>query len=297
MARLAFLGSPDAAVAALRALVDAGHDVVTVVSRADARRGRGPQRTASPVKRAALELGLPVTDDLDTVVTAGAELGVVVAYGRIVPRRVLDALSMVNVHFSLLPRWRGAAPVERAVLAGDDVTGVSLMRLEEGLDTGPVLASVSVDIEAHEHAGALTRRLSVVGAGLLVDALAGGVNGLPQARPQEGAPSYAAKIEPDELHLDWERPALELERVVRLDRAWTTFRTERLRVLDAVVADTTLPSLAPGEVRDALVGTGEGLLRLVRVQAAGRRPMDAPAWWRGTRPGADERLGAGHPDR
>ena len=297
MARLAFLGSPEAAVASLRAVVDAGHDVVTVVSRADARRGRGPDRSASPVKRAALELGLRVTDDLDSVATAGAELGVVVAYGRLVPRRVLDALGMVNVHFSLLPRWRGAAPVERAVLAGDVVTGVSLMRLEEGLDTGPVLASESVAIGAHEHAGALTRRLSDVGARLLVDVLAGGVDGLPPAVPQEGAPSYAAKIEPDELNLDWEHPALELERVVRLDRAWTTYRTERLRVLDAIAERTSHLSLEPGEVRDALVGTGDGLLRLVSVQPAGRRAMAAPAWWRGARAGADERLGATHPGR
>jgi methionyl-tRNA formyltransferase len=290
VARLAFLGSPDAAVPPLEALVAAGHEVSLVVSRADARRGRGAARTASPVKRAALDLGLSVTDDLDAVTGAGAELGVVVAYGRIIPRRVLDALAMVNVHFSLLPRWRGAAPVERAVLAGDTVTGVSLMRLDEGLDTGPVVGSAAVEIGTGEHAAALTRRLSDTGARLLVDALAGGVGALAAGSAQVGTPTYAEKIGPDELRLDWERPATELERVVRLDRAWTTWRGERLRVLDAEAVEGA--GLAPGARRDALIGTGAGSLRLLLVQPAGRRPMDADAWGRGVRVGAQERLGA-----
>ncbi|MGH9028042.1 MAG: methionyl-tRNA formyltransferase, partial [Acidimicrobiales bacterium] len=140
MARLAFLGSPSAAVPSLRALVRAGHDVSLVVSRPDKRRGRGQAASPSPVKAAALEAGIDVTDQLDDVLGSGAELAVVVAYGRIIPKRVLDVMPMVNAHFSLLPRWRGAAPVEHAILAGDRVTGVCIMVLEEGLDTGPVLA-------------------------------------------------------------------------------------------------------------------------------------------------------------
>ena len=304
VARLVFLGSPDAAVAPLEALVAAGHEVRLVVSRADARRGRGKARTPSPVKHAALALGIEVTDELDAVSRAGAELGIVVAYGRIVPGALLDTLPMVNVHFSLLPRWRGAAPVERAVLAGDTETGVSLMRLEAGLDTGPVLATARAEIGAHEHAAVLTRRLSVTGAQLLVEALAGGVDALGPGTAQQGTPTYAEKIGTEELRLDWSRPASELERLVRLDRAWTTFRGERLLVLDAQAIDVHRrdesgdaddaygeQDAAPGDIRGTVVGTGDGFLELVSVQPAGKRPMGAAQWWRGVRATGAERLG------
>src|SRR5205807_7717429 len=138
--RLAFLGTPEAAVPPLRALVNAGHDVVLVVTQPDKRRGRGSATMPSPVKAAALELGLPVTERVDDVLDANVELGVVVAFGRLIKPQVLDKVPMINMHFSLLPRWRGAAPVERAILAGDRETGVAIMQLEEGLDTGPVYA-------------------------------------------------------------------------------------------------------------------------------------------------------------
>ncbi len=141
MARLAYLGTPQLAVPPLRALVDAGHDVALCVTRPDRRRGRGGQTTPSPVKAAAGELGIAVSHDMDDLLAARVELAVVVAFGRIIPARLLQELSMVNLHFSLLPRWRGAAPVERAILAGDDETGVCLMKIEEGLDSGPVYAS------------------------------------------------------------------------------------------------------------------------------------------------------------
>jgi methionyl-tRNA formyltransferase len=293
VARLAYLGSPEAAVVPLEALVDAGHDVALVVSRRDARRGRGSTPGPSPVKRAALELGLKVSDRLDDVVGADVELGVVVAYGRIVPARVLAGLDMVNLHFSVLPRWRGAAPVERAILAGDTETGVSVMRLEEGLDTGPVLAVERVAIAPDEHASALSARLASVGARLLVELLRDGVDALPVGDPQVGEPTYAAKLEPDELRLDWARPAVELERVVRLDRAWTTFRGARLRVLEA----TARPRGAPGSPDDVgrldgtAVRTGVGVLELHVVQPAGRRPTPTSEWTRGARPAPDERLG------
>jgi len=308
VARLAFLGSPTAAAVCLDALVRAGHDVVLVVSRADTRRGRGADRSPSPVKRLALHLGVAVTDHLADVTESGAELGVVVAYGRIVPAPVLAVLPMVNVHFSLLPRWRGAAPVERALLAGDEDTGVCLMRLEQGLDTGPVLASQRVPIEPHEHAAALTNRLAVVGARLLVDALVDGVDALAPGDPQQGEPTYAAKIDPDELRLDWSRPAAELERLTRLDRAWTTFRGGRLRVLDAR-ARPRLAGEGPGEaaagsapaVPGTMVGTavvtGAGVLELLDVQPAGKRPMPATAWLQGARPRPGERLGGEEPGR
>ena len=313
MARLVFLGSPPAAVPSLRALVDAGHDVALVVSRADTRRGRGGGASPSAVKQAALELGLAVTDRLDDAVQIGAELGVVVAYGRIVPTRVLDALAMINVHFSLLPRWRGAAPVERAVLAGDDVTGVCVMRLEAGLDTGPVLASRRVDMAPGEHADALRARLAEIGAALLVETLAPGAAALGPGTPQEGEPTYAPKLGVEDLRLDWDRPAVELDRVVRLDRAWTTVHGRRLLVLEALAradagpADTgpadPVPAGAgapPGTVTRVgsatLVSTGAGALELLRVQPEGRRPMDAADWVRGWRTGSI-RLGTAGADR
>ena len=301
MARLAYLGSPLAAVAPLEALVAAGHEIVLVVSRADARRGRGGERTPSPVKQAALELGLPVSDVLDDVAGSGAELGVVVAYGRIIPERILDVLAMVNVHFSLLPRWRGAAPVERAILAGDTETGVCVMRLEAGLDTGPVLATAALAIGPDEHARELVERLSVRGAALLGDVLADGVAALGPGTAQEGEPTYAAKLDPDEFRLRWDEPAEAVHRVVRLDRAWTTFRGERLRVLEARRAagtpagDDRRPG--PGTVTDAgdaegvVVACGSGAIELVSVQPAGKRPMTAADWRRGVRLTPGERLG------
>ncbi|MGA2036668.1 MAG: methionyl-tRNA formyltransferase, partial [Acidimicrobiales bacterium] len=239
MARLAFLGSPEAAVPSLRALIDAGHDIVVVVSQPDKRRGRGAGPAPSPVKQAALDAGLTVTDRIDDVLGSDAELGIVVAYGRIVPSRVLERTPMLNAHFSLLPRWRGAAPVERAILAGDHVTGVSIMRLEAGLDTGPVLVVRREPIHnaQREHASALTNRLAATAAELLVEVLSGGVAMLGPGKTQVGEATYAAKIEPEDLRLDFSRIVAELERIVRLDRAWTTFRGERLLVLDAVGRD------------------------------------------------------------
>jgi len=299
VARLAYLGSPDAAVAPLQALVAAGHEIPLVVSGADARRGRGARHTPSPVKRAALDLGLAVSDVLDDVLDAGAELAVVVAYGRIVPQRVLDVVPMINVHFSLLPRWRGAAPVERAILAGDEVTGVCIMRLEAGLDTGPVLATARLPVDGDEHASTLVGRLSRAGAALLVDLLAGGVDALDPGQPQRGEPTYAAKLDPEDFRLDWTLPVEEVHRVVRLDRAWTTCRGERLRVLDGrrraegSGGDDARP--APGTVGsdDAadVVQCGSGRLELVEVQPAGRRPMSASAWRRGVHLRPGERLG------
>ena len=232
MARLVFLGTPEAAVAPLRTLVDAGHDVALVVSRADKRRGRGGGLRPSPVKQAALELGLPVTDSLDDAPATGAELGVVVAYGRIIPVAVLDRLPMVNLHFSLLPRWRGAAPVERAILEGDAETGVCLMAVEAGLDTGGIYAE---DDDRDRGRGDGRRAAGPAGrpwaAGCWTKHLADGLAGLPVPRDQVGNPSYAEKIRPGELELrvGADRRS-QLHRVVRVGRAWTTFRGRRLGV-------------------------------------------------------------------
>jgi methionyl-tRNA formyltransferase len=294
VSRLVFLGSPEAAVVPLQALVAAGHDVCGVVSQPDKRRGRGNALVPSPVKEAAIELGLPVFDGLAPLADLQAELGVVAAYGRIIPQAVLDFLPMINAHFSLLPRWRGAAPVERAILAGDSHTGVCIMGLEAGLDTGPVLSRrrTAIDHAGREHARALTGRLSEMGAALLVDILAGGVAHLPAGEAQEGEPTYAAKLDPSELELKWSQGASQLERVVRLDRAWTTFRGERLAVGDAAACEAEGHGAESGTIEGQLVHCGEGMLELLEVQPAGKRKMEASAWIRGVHLEPGERLGA-----
>jgi methionyl-tRNA formyltransferase len=239
------------------------------------------------VKAAARELGLPVTARVDDLLDAGAELGVVVAYGRLIKPHVLAVLPLVNMHFSLLPRWRGAAPVERAILAGDRVTGVCVMALEEGLDTGPVYACEERAIGEDETLDELRTALTETGTRMLVDLLA---SGLPEPKPQEGEPTYAAKIEPEEHHLDWSRPAVQLHRVIRLGQAWTTFRDRRLRVLRARVAPGS--DLAPGALDAASlrVGTGDGAVELLEVQPEGKGPQPATSWRNGARLQPGERL-------
>ncbi len=292
MARLAYLGTPEMAVPPLRALVAAGHDIALCVTRPDRRRGRGNQTTPSPVKEAATELGIPVSHDMDDVTGARVELAVVVAFGRIIPTRLLDEVPMVNLHFSLLPRWRGAAPVERAILAGDRQTGVCLMKVEAGLDTGPVYATRRVPIDEHITLDALRAELVDVASTLVVDALADGVAGLPDPVPQHGDVTLAEKITREDLHLDWAAPAVQLARVVRLERAWTTFRGKRLNVLDvAVTSEGEAGGGIPGELHGGEVVTGSGSLRLLRVQPESRSPMSADEWLRGVRPAAGERLG------
>lgn len=247
-----------------------------MVTRPDKRRGRGNTTSPTAVAQAATELGLPATSDIAEATRAGAELGVVVAYGRIIKPDVLAALPMVNIHFSLLPRWRGAAPVERAILAGDEVTGVCLMDVEEGLDTGAVYRRREVAIDPDETAVQLTARLAEVGAELLVTALE---EGLGDPAPQQGEPTYAAKIGAEDLHLDWVRPARDLHRIVRVGRAWTTWKGRRLLVLEASPAEA--PGGPPGTVSGDVVSTGAGGLRLVTVQPEGKRPMPAADWLRG----------------
>jgi methionyl-tRNA formyltransferase len=258
------------------------------VTRPDKRRGRAAAPSPNPVKAAALELGLTVAESPDAVPTAGVELGVVVAYGRILRPPVLGSVPLVNVHFSLLPRWRGAAPVERAILAGDAVTGVSVMGLEAGLDTGPVYRRAETPIGADETAAHLRARLADLGRDVLIGALATGL-GTPE--PQAGEPTYAAKITPEELHLDWTASAAALLRVVRLERAWTTWKGKRLLVLAAGPAPGPSDG-APGTLAGDVVTTGNGAVRLVSVQPEGRAPVAASAWLRGARPGPGARLGS-----
>jgi methionyl-tRNA formyltransferase len=280
--RLVYLGTPEIAVPPLRALVDAGFDISLVVTRVDKRRGRGSQLMPSPVKAAALELGLSVSHLVDDAIDTGVELGVVVAFGQLIKPHVLEAVPMVNLHFSLLPRWRGAAPVERALLAGDNETGVCLMRLEEGLDTGPVYSRVVVSIGGTTTAAELRQQLVEVGTRLLVDEL---VAGLGEPEPQRGEQTYAAKIAAEELHIDWTRSSTELDRLVRLGGAWTTLHGRRLRV---VAAELTDPTAAPST---ALVGDRIAGLRLVTVQPEGKAPMPFDAFARGARLAEVEQLG------
>jgi methionyl-tRNA formyltransferase len=291
--RLVFLGTPAASVPALRALVAAGFDVALVVSQPDRRRGRGGATSPSPVKAAALELGLPVSDQVDDARTVGADLGVVVAYGEILRADLLAAVPMVNIHFSLLPRWRGAAPVERALLAGDDRTGVCIMEVVEALDAGAVHAVAEVPIGPDATAAELRDELAEVGARLLVTTLEAGLG---EPTPQAGEPTYAKKITPRVLHLDWSRPAAELHRVVRVGGAWTTFRGKRLRVWEAHVAPSSGAAVGgPGAVSVAdgwpTVATGEGALVLDEVQPEGKGRVLGPAWANGARLAPDEVLG------
>jgi methionyl-tRNA formyltransferase len=249
--------------------------------------------TPSPVKAAAIQLGVPVSHELLDVARAGVELAVVVAYGRIIPSTLLAEIPMLNVHFSLLPRWRGAAPVERAILAGDVETGVCLMKIEEGLDTGPVYARRAVPIREDETLEQLRSELVEQSCSLLVEVLAGGVSELPDPEPQRGEATVASKITPEDLHLDWHNTTLQLGRVVRLGRAWTTFRGRRLSILEATVDGDgkEVAEAAPGTLVGTAVATADGALVLRRVQPESRSPMSADDWIRGAHPLSGERLG------
>ncbi len=277
--RLAYFGTPEMAVPPLQALVAAGHDVALVVTRVDKRRGRGSELSPSPVKAAALELGLPVSHSVDDVLGSDIELGVVVAFGQLIEPHVLTEVPMVNMHFSLLPRWRGAAPVERALLAGDTETGVCLMQLEEGLDTGPIYDTVRLPIAATATADDLRRDLVAIGTDQLVRCLAAP---LAQPVPQQGEPLYAAKIRPEELRIDWSQPAEHINRLVRLGGAWTTFREKRLKVL-AVSSGESEDDAWERSAEQPLPG-----LRLVTVQPEGKGPMPYADFMRGARPQNDE---------
>jgi methionyl-tRNA formyltransferase len=289
--RLVFCGTPASAIGPLRALHDAGHDIVLVVTQPDTRRGRGSATSPSPVRAVADELNLSVrtpahaSEIVAEVQESGADLGVVVAYGQLLPQALLDALPLgfVNLHYSLLPRWRGAAPVERAILAGDAETGVCVMRLEAGLDTGPIYDCERTPISADETAGDLLERLGQIGTDLLVRV----VPQVPERAPtpQAGEATLAPKVTVDEFRLDAQRPAVELAQVVRAGNprpgAWTTIEGRRLKVLRAH-AEVGDGQVGDGEVgavdRAARVATSDGVLALDEVQPEGRAVMAGNAW-------------------
>ena len=308
--RLVLAGTPAPAVPSLRALLASSHDVVAVLTRPDARAGRGRRAVTSPVKELALEAGLPVLaperpgDEGFLAELAGLapDCVPVVAYGALVPRRALDVprLGWVNLHFSLLPRWRGAAPVQHAVIAGDAETGACAFQLEEGLDTGPVLGSLVEPVGARDTAGDLLERLAPAGADLLVRVLdeleAGASHPVPQ--PDDGV-ALAPKLRPEDARVRWEDPAEAVDRRVRgctpAPGAWTTFRGERFRLGPVEPAGDEADAPAPGVLRatraGVLVGTGTTPVLLGDVQPAGKRVMAAQDWARGVRPAADEVLG------
>lgn len=278
-ARVVYLGTPEIAVRPLQALVAAGHDVALVITNPDRRRGRGKDLMPTPVKAAAERLGLRVSHDIADVLTTDATLGVVVAYGHIIGNDILDAIPMVNIHFSLLPRWRGAAPLERAILAGDEHTGVCLMQIAEALDEGDVYSRQTVPI-GDATLDELRELLVDASCQLLVDSLAAGLG---EPEPQQGEPIYARKIKPEEHQLDLTKPAIELARVIRLGRAWTTLGTKRLRINAATTDTSATGGAVPGSVQELRVATGDGWLVLETVQPEGKKAVAASDWVRGAR--------------
>ena len=291
--RVAFLGTPDMAVPVLRALVGAGVEVVHVITRADKRRARGNDLHPSPVKAAAIELGLNVShtaqDLIDIHQQKPFDLAVVVAYGALIKVPVLKVVPMLNLHVSLLPRWRGAAPIERALLSGDEQTGVCLMQVEEGLDTGAVLGRSTMAITASTTADDIRSTLMEAGTQLLLDQLR---DGLCEPVAQQGESTYAKKIEPAELCIDWTDSAEQISRLIRLGGAWSLFRGKRLKIHEAIVVDSASDS--PGALRidkaTAHIATTHGSLDLRVVQPEGKPRMDIASWINGARPTTGEKL-------
>ena len=310
--RLLFAGTPEVAVPSLRALIGSAHEVLAVLTRPDAPVGRGRSLRASPVAMVAREAGIEtLTPDrpgdpvfLARLAALAPDCCPVVAYGGLIPAAALAVPphGWVNLHFSLLPAWRGAAPVQHAVLHGDDVTGASTFRLEQGLDTGPVFGMVTEAVRAQDTSGDLLGRLAEAGAGLLVATLDGIAAGrlVPAPQPADGV-SYAPKLTVDDARVDWTTPALRVDRLVRActptPGAWTEFRGERLKlgpvrpVAGALVSGAPLP---PGQIAvdraGVRVGTATTAVRLGQVQPAGKKPMPAADWARGTRPEPGEGL-------
>jgi methionyl-tRNA formyltransferase len=307
--RLVFAGTPEPALPALLALLDSPrHEVVAVLTRPDAPAGRGRRPTPSPVAQLAAATGIellqPTTPSDPAFVDRLRELAPhccpVVAYGALLRRPALDVPrhGWVNLHFSVLPAWRGAAPVQHAIRAGDEVTGASTFAIEEGLDTGPVYGVITETIRPTDTSGDLLERLATAGARLLVATLDGIEDGelVPVPQPAEGV-SLAPKLTPIDVRVDWTMPALGIDRLVRAATpapgAWTTFRDRRLKLGPVrPVAGKLLPGAIEVRGRDGVaVGTGGGIVLLGRVQPEGKGPMAAPDWARGVRPRLDERLG------
>ncbi|MFG2719969.1 methionyl-tRNA formyltransferase [Streptomyces sp. NPDC048416] len=309
--KLVFAGTPEVAVPALDALIASGrHEVAAVVTRPDAPAGRGRRLVASPVAERAEEAGIEVLKPakprdeqfLARLRAIAPDCCPVVAYGALLPKVALDvpARGWVNLHFSLLPAWRGAAPVQHAVMAGDEITGAATFLIEEGLDSGPVYGTVTEEVRPTDTSGDLLTRLAFAGAGLLAATMDGIEDGSLKAVPQPAdGISLAPKITVEMALVDWAAPALRVDRVVRgctpAPGAWTVFRGERLKLIQAApVTDRT--DLAPGELsvakNNVYVGTGSHAVELLWVQPQGKKPMRGADWARGVRIAPGERVGA-----
>ncbi|HPV80567.1 MAG: methionyl-tRNA formyltransferase [Actinomycetales bacterium] len=309
--RLVFAGTPEVALPSLEALIGSSHEVVGVVTRPDAPAGRGRSLLPSPVRVRAQEHGIPVLtprtprdpDFQQELAALAPDCCPVVAYGALVPQAALDIPrhGWVNLHFSLLPAWRGAAPVQHAIRSGDEVTGATTFLLEQGLDTGPIFGVMTETIRPTDTSGDLLGRLALAGAGLLVATLDGIEAGHLVAKPQPGEGiSHAPKVEVEDARVDWGLPALAVDRLIRsctpAPGAWTTFRGERLKLGPLGPAGEAAPTLAPGDllVTKAAVyaGTATSPVRLGLVRAHGKKEMPAADWARGVRIESGERLGS-----
>jgi methionyl-tRNA formyltransferase len=302
--RIAFMGTPDFSVPALKALLDAGHEVVCVYSQPPRPAGRGHETRKSPVHLFAESRGIAVRtperlkspDEHAAFKALNLDVAVVVAYGLILPKPILDAprLGCLNIHASLLPRWRGAAPIQRAIMAGDRETGVMVMRMDEGLDTGPVLMTERIAIPERATAGWLHDRLAELGADLIPRALEAYASGKlePQSQPADGA-TYAKKITAEETRIDWSKSAIEVDRIVRglspVPGAWSNHGDERLKILMTQVSNGVG---APGTLLDdaLTVACGDGAIKLIELQRSGRAPASAQAFLRGYKIARGERL-------
>ena len=302
--RVIFFGTPEIAVGPLRALVAAGFVIDLVVTGIDKRRGRGSQTSPSPVKQAAIELQLPVTHDVTDAIAlvtkngangasvADSCIGVVVAYGHIISTEALQVLPMINIHYSLLPRWRGAAPVERALLAGDEQAGVCIMQVVEQLDAGDILSSASTQISQTDTTSSLRARLGEIATPLLIDVLS---NGVSITKPQSGDVVVAAKITQADLEIDWSKPAVVVDRQVRVGGAFTFFNDKRFKIHSLKVSAEIFIAESGNMVvvnDRVLVACGQGVIELVEVQPEGKPHISAQDWKKGARLDAHSRLGS-----
>lgn len=302
--RVVFMGTPDFSVGTLRELVKAGHEVVGVVSQPDKPKGRGKSLMPTPVKEAALELGLPVyqpkkvrePEFIEILRKLEPEVIVVVAFGQIIPQEILDLppYGCINVHASLLPKYREAAPIQWAVIDGEPQSGVTIMKMDAGLDTGDMITKVVVPIAEEETGGSLFDKLSAAGARLLVDTLPSLTNGTAvyEKQPEESPTPYAAMIQKQMGNIDWNRPAVEIERLVRGLNPWpsayTKLKGKTLKIWKAQVIEESEndAALAPGTVIQAdthglYVKTGQDILNITELQLEGKKRMDTPAFLRG----------------
>ncbi len=291
--RIIFMGTPDFSVPVLEALVDAGHEIAAVYCQPPRPAGRGKKDRPTPVHARADALSLDVRhpvslrspEEQTAFAALNAQVAVVVAYGLILPQTILDAPEhgCLNIHASLLPRWRGAAPIHRAIMSGDSETGVCIMKMEAGLDTGPVLLRSQTPIRAEETTAQLHDRLSEMGAALIVDALGKLADLTPEPQPENGV-TYATKIDKSEAKVDWARPAIEIDRQIRglspFPGAWTEIDGERVKLLASRLSEGQGP---PGQVLDESlrIACGDGAIELLRLQRAGKGAQDKESFLRG----------------